>query len=233
MKRFICLFCFGIVSSLVYAIEEPEIPTLSESPVEFSQDVSFKSEELNLQPSALKPYKSTFLTMTFASTFPGLGHVYLGEFATAGELAISTGVSYGLATWKDSSVNELALATLQNTWAYGIYAAYRDVRNYKRNEGYKYAMPNESFIELAKAPFDAKILKKPEVWGGLLGALSAATMITYAQNKYMHRSTPCDVQSNLFPIVAFPVGLGEEAFFRGYLQPMLSEPLTPLGGIIS
>ena len=31
--------------------------------------------------------------------------------------------------------------------------------------------------------------------------------------------------------MALPVGIGEEAFFRGYLQPVFSEWLTPWGGI--
>lgn len=37
---------------------------------------------------------------------------------------------------------------------------------------------------------------------------------------------------NYYPPVAFPIGIGEEALFRGYLQSQLSETFNPVAGII-
>ena len=35
------------------------------------------------------------------------------------------------------------------------------------------------------------------------------------------------------PAIAFPIGLGEETFFRGFVQPSLTETLNPWCGIIA
>jgi len=35
------------------------------------------------------------------------------------------------------------------------------------------------------------------------------------------------------PLAAFPVGIGEEAYFRGYLQTMIAEATNPWAGIIT
>jgi CAAX amino terminal protease family. len=69
--------------------------------------------------------------------------------------------------------------------------------------------------------------------GGLLGKLALAFTVAYlALPKESVRSSNNYWRSGLQPFVAFPVGLGEESFFRGFLQSRLSETLTPLGGII-
>ena len=125
---------------------------------------------------------------------------------------------------------ENAFLTLQNTWSYGIYAAYRDVRKYNGQLGYQYKMPMESFDELAVAPFSLKILKKPEVWGGLLGKFALITALAYFTLPKEHIKE-ASFRNVLSPFMALPVGLGEEALFRGFLQSCLSEFLTPWGGI--
>lgn len=68
------------------------------------------------------------------------------------------------------------------------------------------------------------MIKKPEVWGGLLGAFVVASGVTYL-------SKALSVGGEVYPAMALPIGIGEEAFFRGFLQPQLSEVLTPWGGI--
>ena len=198
------------------------------------QQVSFPGEMQFPAPIFAPPHKSPFLAMGLSSLIPGLGHAYLGDMRTAGSLVGTTGVSAGLVIFShgDESAISAGAATLQNTWLYGIYAAYRDVRIYNGESGYRYAMPTDSLGNLASAPFRPSVLKKPEVWGGLLGALGAAAGISYffySPDAHIHSSAS---KSAILPVLALPVGIGEEAFFRGYLQSQLSESLTPWGGII-
>ena len=130
-------------------------------------------KELDLSSLTFTPSKSSFLTVSLSSLWPGLGHAYLGDFKTAGTLFGSSGLFISLSSLKNSneSFRDSNSNMLQNTWLYGIYAAYRDVRAYNNNRDYSYKMPTDSFADLAYAPFQWSVLKKPEVWGGFLGAL--------------------------------------------------------------
>ena len=176
------------------------------------------------------PYKSPFLAVGLSVIFPGLGHVYLGDMQTAGGLMGSTGLGLGLATSHPSSrsIRKNSGSVVMDISFYGIYAAYRDVRKYNGNSGYSYKMPNDSLGDLSYAPFKWSIIKKPEVWGGLLGALAFAFASPHLFNPKNARSKVGLSSSNRkFPAMALPVGIGEEALFRGYLQPVFSEWLTP------
>lgn len=68
------------------------------------------------------------------------------------------------------------------------------------------------------------------MWGGLLGKFALAFTIGYltlpkesVRNNFL--------ASGMRSFAAFPVGWGEESFFRGFLQSRLSETFTPWGGI--
>jgi membrane protease YdiL (CAAX protease family) len=127
------------------------------------------------------------------------------------------------------------LITFEKTWEYGIYAAYRDVRLHFGNGGFLYKMPTESLADLSAAPFQMSVLKKPEVWGGFLGAFAVAiglSHLTAPKKTEEARIHGASKRSSLLPVVALPVGIGEEAFFRGYLQPVFSEMTNPTGGLI-
>jgi membrane protease YdiL (CAAX protease family) len=194
-------------------------------------DLTIPATQLEMPaPKFELPKKSPFLAVTL-SVIPGLGHAYLGEYATAAELFGSTTVLAGASAIRMPDEARLScILTAANLCNYTFYAAYRDVRNYNRQEGYAYKMPNDSFQDLSLAPFRPSVLKKPEVWGGILGALALGVTTSYF-------AFPQDMEMEdggsmgLSPVVAFPVGIGEEAFFRGFLQPMFSETLTPWGGI--
>ncbi len=169
------------------------------------------------------------------SLFPGLGHAYLGDMKTAGAFAGSFGSGVGVAF--SQQLNEQSslsvLLTAQNLLQYNVYAAYRDARAQPGMTGYSYKMPTDSLKDLVYAPFNLSVLKKPEVWGGILGGLVLAGGIGYLAKQ----SSSCihlraSASPSLSPLVALPVGIGEETFFRGFLQPALSEKLTPTGGII-
>jgi membrane protease YdiL (CAAX protease family) len=101
-------------------------------------------------------------------------------------------------------------------------------------------MPTDQFSDLAYAPFKWSVIKKPEVWGGLLTALGTAAAVGYLWqlDGYLTKPSAASRLGNklgnrLTPLYAFPVGISEEALFRGYLQSHLSESLTPTGGIIA
>lgn len=183
------------------------------------------------------PRKNAFWAATLSGLIPGLGHVYLGDYKMAGVFLGSYGIfgGLGLANLGNETFRSSNLITLQNLGFYSAYAAYRDTRAYNHFEGYNYSMPTDSFAELALAPFQWKVIKKPEVWGGVLGALSIGFGLSYFIFSD-DLKTDCNINlassnKSFFPLMAFPIGLGEEAFFRGYLQSLFAESLTPWGGI--
>jgi len=192
-----------------------------------------QTEPPEIEFSLPQPYKSPFLAMALNSLAPGLGHGYLGDWQTAGAYFGSFGLMSGMNQLDgvDPEFIRNNRAALQNFGFYTAYATYRDVRIYNGNRGYSYAMPTESLAELTAAPFQWSVIKKPEVWGGILGALAGASAIGYLLEKNSQKEIPFG-EKGLFPLVAFPVGIGEEALFRGFLQPFFTERLSPTGGII-
>jgi membrane protease YdiL (CAAX protease family) len=96
-------------------------------------------------------------------------------------------------------------------------------------------MPTESFKDLALASFQWSVLKKSEVWGGFLGMLALGGAISY----FARPKTPaashlvCSLSHARFitPLAAFPISIGEESIFRGFLQSALLESLSPWGAI--
>ncbi len=197
-------------------------------------------EKSELLPSSpiLQPDVKNPLIAAGLSLVPGLGHAYLGDRQTAGGLIGSAAVGHSLFlsqyyndSFYDESLYLSSLTFAQTTEFYGIYAAYRDARQRIGMSGYTYKMPTDSLLSLARAPFDLQILKKPEVWGGIVGALGLAIgtiWIAYPSEARIHAKAST---STAMPILALPIGIGEETFFRGFLQSELSEHLTPLGGI--
>ncbi|MCH9613417.1 MAG: hypothetical protein SP1CHLAM54_04170 [Chlamydiia bacterium] len=222
---FICLV--GI-SSVIFAAEETAVldPTMR-----IREPISFEQKDL-AQPEFTKRPKSPALAATLSTLVPGLGNFYLGDNKTGsglmGTFGLEVGVAFG--SNNDAIVNA-DIITLQNTHFYGIYSAYRDARVLKDNSGYRYQMPTESLKDLAKAPFSFTVLKKPEVWGGYLGALALGVTMSYFMTPNQASVPPPLSTGGIFPPLAFPVGIGEEALFRGFIQPALSEPLTPWGGL--
>ncbi|NGX38173.1 MAG: hypothetical protein K1000chlam2_01345 [Chlamydiae bacterium] len=240
MKKSLPILCtsFLFCSVFSYGNEEVEEAQTDEiamlEPSIFAQQPA-SLEELDLSPSTFAPrHKNPFLAVGLSALVPGLGHIYLEEYKTAGYLLGSTGLFGGLSYSDVLNENFQAsnLITMQNVSLYGIYAAYRDVRSYNREEGYFYKMPKDSFADLVWAPFQWSVLKKPEVWGGFLGALTLAAGAQYFLSPEKTECAANHSSKMTFPLLAFPVGIGEESFFRGYLQPMFSEWLTPWGGII-
>jgi membrane protease YdiL (CAAX protease family) len=214
-------------------------PTFEEEIAAFELDSlttdPFATEEFNLPaPPVELPRKTTFVAVGLSYIFPGLGNAYLGDMKTASGLMGAAGTSIGLLPVTAKHTNSLLqnMVAIQTTWQYGAFAAYRDVRAYNQQTGYAYQMPRDSFTDLLSAPFSFRVLKKPEVWGGFLGAMALATATSYFfMPEEAHAHFSCALELNLPPYVAFPIGIGEEALFRGFFQSELSEGLTPWGGL--
>ncbi len=199
--------------------------------VALSDQPTFTSPALPLQPQAptqppvlLKPYKNPYAAVGLTMLIPGLGHIYLNDYATASGLIGGTLISGSL----DSPLS------FGNLWMYSVFASYRDVRINNNQSGYSYRMPNDNFISLATAPFRWKVIKKPEVWGGVLGGLALAGGAIALHNSVTCSVTPkaAKYSINLSPFQAFSIGLGEEAFFRGYLQSYFSEQMNKNSALI-
>ncbi|HSX26526.1 MAG TPA: CPBP family intramembrane glutamic endopeptidase [Chlamydiales bacterium] len=234
MKHLFAILC---VSSLLYGADEipfEETPSQELAALDFIQPPLTQQEMQLPRPAIDLPRKNPALAASLSFLLPGLGHVYLGDVKTASALIGTTGLGIGGALYRHSkSVQVSSLLAIQTTWSYGVYAAYRDARLYNGQSGYSYKMPTDSFADLTSAPFRPSVLKKPEVWGGLLGALALAVGTTYfAFPEKAHIQPTLSSKMALAPLAAFPVGLGEESLFRGYLQSQLSEVFTPWGGIV-
>ena len=190
-------------------------------------------EEFHPPAPVLEPArKSVFLTVGLSCLIPGLGHAYLGDLETAsGLVGSSLGLGWVVASSDPPSVKLTSLVTLQSAWSYSLYAAYRDVRKYNGQRGYSYKMPSDSLTDLALAPFRFKVLKKPEVWGGFLGAFAVAAATAYLAYPKEAR-IPLHLSRRIHvPAIALPIGIGEESLFRGYLQSLLAEAFGPEVGI--
>jgi membrane protease YdiL (CAAX protease family) len=236
MKNWLLLVVYSssFVSSAIAIESDPVRPESSFEPsFNMQPPISYASPEQIYK----SPYKNAALAAGLSALFPGLGHVYIGDMKTAGCLAGGTGLAMSaaaIASETDDAIYVSGAYTAQNTWAYGIYAAYRDARKMNGSSGYSYKMPKDSLSDLVAAPFNLKILKKPEVWGGVLGALTAAVGVGFLYNYTSSHTTPPSLSArgnNVMPLMALPVGIGEEALFRGYLQPQLSEVFNPTAGI--
>ncbi|HSX11254.1 MAG TPA: CPBP family intramembrane glutamic endopeptidase [Chlamydiales bacterium] len=158
---------------------------------------------------------------------------------TAAGLAGSAGASLGVVMLQtgDNSITRGSLLSFQTTSLYGMYAAYRDVRLFNGLSQYKYKMPMDSFAELSTAPFRWRVMKKPEVWGGILGSFALAAGAAYCYHQFAHvpeAQTPCSISKTIdfSPALALPIGISEESFFRGFLQSTFCETFSPTTGIV-
>lgn len=218
-----------------------------------SNDITFKAETVDFSslngsisneeiqaPVLEKSYKRPWLAASLSSIFPGLGQMYLGDMRSAGIMAGSAGLSLGisLAELQKDHVNEnilvsSALAYSTNMF-YSSYAAYREARIANGITNYSYRMPLENLKDLTYAPFQPSVLKKREVWGGILGAIALASIT--AQFAYPKKGEVKIAASSASPALmsplALPIAIGEESFFRGFLQSAVSDSLNPTAGLV-
>lgn len=142
--------------------------------------------------------------------------------------------------------------TAQNLWFYSIFDAYRDARVLRGDAGYRHPITREGLGELASAPFRPKVLASPWVWAGVplaLGAGLAASWLASRGGEAEGAPTIFDVRevnvlgrsfsrgpgfaagSAYYAALFVPVGVGEEALFRGVIQTELEERFGTWGGL--
>lgn len=147
----------------------------------------------------------------------------------------------------------LLSATAQNLWFYSIFDAYRDARVLRGDEGYTHAITRESLGDLASAPFRPSVLASPWVWAGVPLALLAGIGVSYLVSPDDFTGSPSifDVRdvnvlgrrfsrgagfaagSAYYAGLFVPVGVGEEALFRGLIQTELEERFGPTVGLVA
>ncbi|HEX7926185.1 MAG TPA: CPBP family intramembrane glutamic endopeptidase [bacterium] len=116
---------------------------------------------------------------------------------------------------------------------YSAFAAYRDARQAISNTGYNTPAPRESLTDLAIAPYRWEYLQRPTTFIPLLVALYSAVSPA-TDDRYLYRPdrtiTRNTLRNGAF-VQSEMVGVGEEAFFRGFLNNGLSDSLGENWGL--
>ena len=119
-----------------------------------------------------------------------------------------------------------------DTELYSSYGAYRDARQ-RDNSGYRTPQPGESLTDLAVAPFSFRYLSRPTTFIPL--AFEALAVFGSKGGYGIYRAQ--DVSTGdlyTFNAVANEMtAVGEEAFFRGFLDNELSNRYGDNGGLVT
>jgi membrane protease YdiL (CAAX protease family) len=179
-----------------------------------------------------------------------------GGLLTAGLVVFENSpvVANGSSTSHDAGRATPLLMAVQNLWFYGIYASYRDARLARGDHGARFPVAREELADLLAAPFNPRVLESPWVWGGLPLMLSAAVGASALMSRFSSGSTLGNTRKLSDPggvrffghhfdtgpgfavgeayntSLYLPVGVGEEALFRGVIQAGLSETSLGLWG---
>jgi membrane protease YdiL (CAAX protease family) len=187
-------------------------------------------------------------TAAEAELVAAAGLVVGGQLLVGGD---SVGVDH--AAGRARAAVGFAMANIgQDLWFYSIFDAYRSARVLRDDAGYRHPITRETLPELASAPFRPSVLARPWVWGGVPLALGAALGLEYLLDRgslsghgsifdvrsvnvlgHTFRSRPLGFTAGeaYYAALFDPVGVGEEALFRGYLQTELEEQLGTYGGL--
>lgn len=116
--------------------------------------------------------------------------------------------------------------TAFNVNLYSIYAAYRDARQHPGNlRGYSTPPPQESLGDVFIAPFRPSLLARPTTFLPLLLPLYIATQKPTREDLVIvpdNTITRTELRRGYF-LEHWGVAIGEEAFFRGYVNNGLSD----------
>lgn len=170
--------------------------------------------------------------------YPGLGHICLRQDAEGGALlGVATAEGAGLAAGLLKDQRSVTWATgiaVQDAYVYGAFAPLiqRQLAQRKR------FVPEDTLGELLFAPFNGRVLARPDVWGGIVGMSAigiAASVLLFDRGRTYHPSaTPTLFGRDVPPGVAYPgagltfgavfshVAVAEETAFRGVVQSGLA-----------
>lgn len=126
-------------------------------------------------------YRGEACSPYWSLAFPGLGQAcnrQVGKAALLGVLGateLAGGIVGGLTNKNALGENdfshpssEFPLLAFQNTYFYSVSDA---VMQRQLRQGLRY-VPTDSTLDLVAAPFNIQVMKRPEVWAGLLGFLA-------------------------------------------------------------
>jgi len=180
---------------------------------------------------------------TVGLLWPGIGQACLGRPQEAAILATMAGAELGVGIAglalipSDNQTGELlsdsgqavAFAGVQNLWTYSISRSALDLQLAQ----WKPYAPQDTLEEMVIAPFNVQVLKRPAVFGGIIGLTGTAVAINAFSEGSTSRGRPNLFGKRLPEPVAYPlaaglgtvlfqhVAIGEEIAFRGLLQPDL------------
>lgn len=166
--------------------------------------------------------------------YPGAGHFCTGRKAEGAVLTTLATAEIGGATagyfTRSRALTFTTGTAFGNTYIVGSVDPMLD----KMRSAHMRFVPQDTLSELLVAPFNGRVLGKPEVWGGTLGMLAAGLAFSYAlANRgahYQPGATPRLFGGDVPPGLAYPaatltygglfshVAVGEEMLFRGLLQ---------------
>lgn len=118
-----------------------------------------------------------------------------------------------------------------DTALYSSYAAYREARA-RDNDGYRTPRPGESLNDLAAAPFRWRYLSRPTTFVPLL--LQAAALFGGASDYGIYRADDVsEADLHVYNVFANELtAVGEEAFFRGFLNNEFSSRHGNRNGLV-
>jgi membrane protease YdiL (CAAX protease family) len=187
---------------------------------------------------------------------PISGAAYLlgtvGLLGTAAALIEGEVALDGTATSATQPVGIVLGVAAQNLWFYSIFDAYRDARVLRDDAGYKIKITRESLGDLTLASFDPRVLKSPWVWGAVPVMVGIGLGFSYLVDKeafdnaktirdvskinvlgrQFNRGTGFLAGSAYFMSLFAPVGVGEEALFRGVIQTEMEERFGTTWGLV-
>jgi hypothetical protein len=175
-----------------------------------------------------------------AWAFPGVGQICANEPKEGAVLASLAVAEGGLAITSlatdERATQGITVVTLQDLWVYSITKVTIDRDLAERKE---YA-PEDTLGELALAPFNGRVMRRPELWAGLPLAIAAGVAVGAIldgpghRDYHFFRDAPRLFGQPVAAGAAYPlaaatyafemeqVAIAEETLFRGQFQSQLA-----------
>jgi membrane protease YdiL (CAAX protease family) len=234
----------SITLSYLFLIQSSAIASSNE----YKLDISFKStinplisnqevikesleKEVINTPQDINPIAAGWI----ATVFPGAGYYYIGEYNKAllsapliFPLVLPKYITTDTYTTKGIKVQSLYVSNFLTDFT--VYDTYQTALDKLNRPKQVLSIPHYSFHELYLAPFDSRAYIS-EHWQsnlfrfGILGLSTLVSGLNIKQKGINKNLTPqkAAVTIPLILAFAFLVGFGEELYFRGFVQPSISE----------
>ena len=183
-----------------------------------------------------KPRRGSETVIPIASWFvPGLGQylhgahraglAYIGAFLGGSAVGLSRDVPDSLELSRDPAdqLSDMGWSVAMSAaWLSSWDAFHRAVPAHQRLGKYAFLPRRESVGQLVTAPFDFRFLKRWTTWVDLAQTAAITTLIL-SETGSRHWSDFRGHDAFYSGTVSLNAAVGEEAFFRGYMLPMLHE----------